>query len=210
MTKTSGLFCSFSLAMKPTLQYLVLCIHIKKNESYLFKTDIYMAIRTILTYPDSILRKKAKKVTVFDDELKSLAADMAETMYDAPGIGLAANQIGVLQQIIVVDITEPEGEREFTAFVNPVISEGEGSVADEEGCLSVIDYSSQVKRFRKIRVTAQDLDGNPLDFVAEDRFARIIQHVVDHLLGKLFIDRISALKRNLYKKKLKKILKSRS
>jgi len=131
-------------------------------------------------------------------------------MYDAPGIGLAANQIGVLQQIIVVDITEPEGEKEFTPFVNPVISEGEGSVVDEEGCLSVLEYATNVKRFKKILVTAQDLDGNQLEFEAEDRVARIIQHEVDHLLGKLFIDRISSLKRNLYKKKLKKILKSQT
>jgi peptide deformylase len=169
-----------------------------------------MAIKTILTYPNPVLRQKANKVTTFDDELRKLASDMAATMYDAPGIGLAANQIGVLQQIIVVDITEPEGEKEFTPFVNPVISEGEGSVVDEEGCLSVIEYATNVKRFKKILVTAQDLDGNQLEFEAEDRFARIIQHEVDHLLGKLFIDRISSLKRNLYKKKLKKILKSQT
>ena len=167
-----------------------------------------MAIREILTFPNPVLRKEAKKVTVFDEELKKLAADMGETMYDAPGIGLAANQIGVLMQVIVVDITEPEGKREFTTFVNPVISEGEGSVVDEEGCLSVVEYTSNVKRFKKIKVNAQDLDGNDLEFIAEDRFARIIQHEVDHLHGKLFIDRISSLKRNLYKKKLKKILKA--
>ncbi len=167
-----------------------------------------MAIKEIITFPNPILRQQAKKVTVFDDELKKLAADMGETMYDAPGIGLAANQIGILKQIIVVDTTEPDGEKEFTTFVNPVISEGEGSVVDEEGCLSVIEYTSNVKRFKKIRVTAQDLDGKALDFEAEDRFARIIQHEVDHLNGTLFIDRISSLKRNLYKKKLKKILKA--
>jgi peptide deformylase len=169
-----------------------------------------MAIRTILTYPDPILRRKAGKVTVFDDDLRKLVMDMAETMYDAPGIGLAANQIGVLQQVIVVDITEPEGKKEFTPFINPVISEGEGSVVDDEGCLSVVEFTSNVKRFRKILVTAQDLDGNQLEFEAEDRFARIIQHEVDHLHGKLFIDRISSLKRNLYKKKLKKILRARA
>ncbi|HHO48982.1 MAG TPA: peptide deformylase [Desulfobacteraceae bacterium] len=166
-----------------------------------------MAIRTILSFPDPVLRQKAAKVTSFDDELKQLAADMAETMYNAPGVGLAANQIGVLLQIVVVDISEMEG-RKFITLVNPVISEGEGSVVDEEGCLSVIDYTSPVKRFRKIRVSARDLDGNPLEFTAEDRFARIIQHEVDHLRGKLFIDRISSLKRTLYKKKLKKILQA--
>lgn len=167
-----------------------------------------MAIHEILTFPDPILREKAKKVTRFDGDLKKLAADMGETMYDAPGIGLAANQIGVLLQVVVVDITQPGDDREFITLVNPVISGGEGSVVDEEGCLSVIEYTSAVKRFRKIQVNAQDVDGKPMEFIAEDRFARIIQHEVDHLHGKLFIDRISSLKRSLYKKKLKKILQA--
>lgn len=165
-----------------------------------------MAIRTILTFPDPILRQKAKKVTRFDEDLKKLAADMGETMFDAPGIGLAANQIGVLLQIVVVDVSMPGDGKKFISLVNPVISEGEGSVIDEEGCLSVIDYTSTVKRFRKIKVTAQDLEGKPMEFSAEGRFARVIQHEVDHLLGKLFIDHISSLKRTLYKKRLKKML----
>lgn len=169
-----------------------------------------MALRKIITYPNPVLRKQAEKITRFDDELKKLAEDMGETMYDAPGVGLAANQVGELQQIIVVDVSESDDEKKFMTFINPVISDGEGSELDEEGCLSVIEYSSQVKRFKKIKVTAQDLDGNIMEFEAEDRFARIIQHEVDHLHGKLFIDHISALKRGLYKKKLKKILKSRS
>lgn len=167
-----------------------------------------MAVRPILTFPDPLLRQKAAEVTVFDARLKQLAADMAETMYNAPGIGLAANQIGVLLQLVVVDITGTDGRRKFITLANPVLSEGEGSVVDEEGCLSVIDYTSPVRRFRKIKVTARDLDGNPLEFTAEDRFARVIQHEVDHLLGKLFIDRISSLKRTLYKKKLKRILQT--
>ena len=167
-----------------------------------------MAIRTILTFPDPVLRQKAKKVTRFDDELKQLAADMGETMYDAPGIGLAANQIGVLLRIVVVDVSTPETGKRFISLVNPVISEGEGSVTDEEGCLSVIDYTSNVKRFKKIKVTAQDLEGKPMEFIAEDRFARIIQHEVDHLDGRLFIDHLSSLKRSLYKKRLKKILQA--
>jgi peptide deformylase len=169
-----------------------------------------MALRKILTYPDPVLREKAKKVTVFDEELKKLAEDMKDTMLDAPGIGLAANQIGVPLQMIVVNVSESEEERKIAVYVNPVICDGEGCVVDEEGCLSVIEYTSTVKRFQKIRITAQDLEGNPVEFEAEDRFARIIQHEVDHLLGKLFIDRLSPLKRNLYKKKLKKILNSRS
>lgn len=169
-----------------------------------------MSIRTIHTFPDPVLRQQAREVSTFDEELKKLAADMAETMYDAPGIGLAANQIGVLLQIIVVDLSTAPEEKKFTTFVNPVISEGEGSEVDEEGCLSVIEYTSNVKRFKKIKVTARDLEGKQLEFIAEDRFARVIQHEVDHLQGKLFIDRISALKRSLYKKKLKKILTSKA
>lgn len=167
-----------------------------------------MAIRTILTFPAPILRQKAKKITRFDDDLQQLAADMAETMYKAPGIGLAANQIGVLLQIVVVDVSMPGDGKKFITLINPLISEGESSVTDEEGCLSVIDYTSNVKRFRKIKVTAQDLEGKPLEFIAEERFARVIQHEVDHLHGKLFIDRISSLKRSLYKKRLKKILQA--
>ncbi len=166
-----------------------------------------MAIRRILTFPNPVLREKARKITTFDEELKTLAADMGETMYDAPGVGLAANQIGITRQIVVVDISENEDEKKYLPLVNPVISEGEGSVTGEEGCLSVLEYESKVKRFQKIRVQAQDLEGQHLDFEANDRFARIIQHEVDHLHGRLFIDHISRLKLSLYKKKLKKILK---
>jgi len=168
-----------------------------------------MAIREIVTYPHPVLRKKAKKITTFDNELKQLASDMGQTMYEAPGVGLAANQIGIARQIIVVDISKEENEKQFIVLINPVISEGEGSVSGEEGCLSVLDYESKVKRFQKIKVSALNLEGEELDFEAEDRFARIIQHEVDHLHGTLFIDRISSLKRALYKKKLKKLLKKK-
>ncbi|MCI5139120.1 MAG: peptide deformylase [Candidatus Electrothrix sp. AR1] len=167
-----------------------------------------MAIREIVTYPAPVLREKAVKIEVFDDALRELAEDMAETMYDAQGVGLAGNQIGVARQIVVVDISIEEDERAYIILINPVISEGEGTVPDQEGCLSVVEYSAKVERFRKIRVTAQDPEGKELDFIAEDRFARIVQHEVDHLHGTLFIDRISSLKRGLYKKKLKKILKN--
>lgn len=167
-----------------------------------------MAIREIVTYPAPVLREKAVKIEEFDDALRELARDMAETMYAAQGVGLAANQIGIARQIVVVDTSPREDERRYLFLINPVISEGEGNVPDQEGCLSVVEYSADVDRFKKIRVKAQDLEGKDMDFIAEDRFARIIQHEVDHLLGTLFIDRISSLKRSLYKKKLKKILKN--
>lgn len=161
-----------------------------------------------MTYPAPVLRKKAVKIETFDDALQNLANDMVETMYKAQGVGLAGNQIGVAQQIVVVDISTQENEQKNIVLINPVISEGEGKVPDQEGCLSVLEYCAKVNRFQKIRVTAQDPQGNELDFIAQDRFARIIQHEVDHLHGTLFIDRISTLKRSMYKKKLKKMLKN--
>lgn len=165
-----------------------------------------MAIRTIITYPHPVLRKKAAPVTVFDEALKQLIEDMAETMYDAPGVGLAANQINIALQIVVIDRGTGENDRHYLALINPRITSGEGSLLEEEGCLSVRDYMAKVKRFQKIHVTAQDVEGTPMDFVAENRFARIIQHEVDHLNGKLFVDHLSTIKRTLYEKHLKKLL----
>jgi len=165
-----------------------------------------MAIKKIITYPHPVLREKAQPITVFNEALQTLVKDLADTMWAAPGVGLAANQIGIALQVVVVDRSTEDDERHYITLVNPVISDGEGSIIDEEGCLSVIECTANVKRFRKIHVTAQDVEGHPLEFDAEDRYARIIQHEVDHLLGTLFIDRLSSLKRALYKKKLKKIL----
>ena len=165
-----------------------------------------MAIRRILTFPHPVLRQKAEPVIMVDDELKELVRDMEDTMFDAPGVGLAANQVGVPRQVVVIDQSTAEGERKILTLINPVISNGEGSVVGEEGCLSVIECYEKVKRFYSIQVNALDLDGTPMEFQAEDRFARIIQHEVDHLLGTLFIDRLSSLKRALYKKRLKRIL----
>ncbi len=167
-----------------------------------------MAIREIITYPAPVLREKAVKIETFDNALRELADDMIETMYHAQGVGLAGNQIGIARQIVVVDTSTEEEEPTNIVLINPVISEGEGQVPDQEGCLSVVEYSAKVDRFQRIRITAQNIEGKELDFIAEDHFARIIQHEVDHLFGKLFIDRISSLKRGLYKKKLKKILKN--
>ena len=168
-----------------------------------------MAIRKILKYPDPDLRKKAAPVEDFGEELEKLVKDMAETMYDAPGAGLAATQIGVHQQVVVMDVG-PKEDKELTVLINPQILEAEGEIVDEEGCLSVIEFSAKVKRARKIAVQAKDMQGNPLEFEAEEWFARVIQHEVDHLQGVLYIDRISALKRSLYKKKLKKILREQA
>lgn len=165
-------------------------------------------IKKIITYPDPILVKQATLVTKFDDDLRALISDMIETMFDAPGAGLAANQIGVSKRVVVINTSEKEKDedRQAIALINPEIILGEGSQIDVEGCLSVIDYSAKVDRFQKITVRAQDASGASSEFEAEDFFARVIQHECDHLVGKLFIDRISSLKRGLYKKRLKKIL----
>lgn len=165
-----------------------------------------MAIRKIIEYPEPLLRLKAKKVDVFDDELKILTEDMAETMWDAPGIGLAAPQVAQSLRVIVVDTTEPGEEKKHLALVNPEIVEHEGSQLDEEGCLSVPELTAQVQRYKKVTVAYQAEDGTSNQLVAEDRFAVVLQHEIDHLNGVLFIDHLSPLKRNLYKKKRKKML----
>ena len=166
-----------------------------------------MAIKKILTFPNPVLRQEVETVTSFDDSLKKLATDLAETMYDAPGAGLAANQIGVCLRVVVVDISENKEEKKHLVLVNPEIIDKEGCQIDEEGCLSVIDLTAKVERYRKLLVRAQDLDGKSWEFPAEDFFARVIQHELDHINGILFIDHLSSLKRTLYKKRLKKILR---
>lgn len=161
----------------------------------------------IYQYPEPVLRQKTLKISSFDDDLTKLIEDMAETMYDAPGIGLAAPQIGQSVKLIVVDTTEdPEGEKQYMALVNPEIVSHEGTQLDEEGCLSVPELTANVKRYKQITVTYQDSAGSPHELTTEDRFAVVLQHEIDHLNGILFIDHLSPLKRNLYKKKVKKWL----
>jgi len=169
-----------------------------------------MSILKIYQYPEPVLRQETEKVTAFDDDLVELVEDMGETMYDAPGIGLAAPQVGKSLKLIVVDTTkDPEGEKEFMALVNPEIVEHEGAQVDEEGCLSVPELTANVDRYRKITVNYQDLEGKPQTLTTQDRFAVVLQHEIDHLNGILFIDHLSSLKRNLYKKKVKKWLKQK-
>lgn len=166
-----------------------------------------MSIQKIYQYPDSVLREQTEKITTFDKDLARLVEDMAETMYDAPGIGLAAPQIGKSIKLIVVDTSEDkEGEKQYLVLVNPEIVAHEGSQLDEEGCLSVPELTANVKRYLKITVAYQDLQGQPHELSTENRFAVVLQHEIDHLNGILFIDHLSPLKRNLYKKKVKKWL----
>lgn len=166
-----------------------------------------MSLLKIYQYPEKVLRKETEVIDNFDEELKQLAQDMAETMYDAPGIGLAAPQIGESIKMIVVDTSkDPEEQKVFLTMINPEIVAHEGSQLDEEGCLSVPELTAKVKRYKNIKVSYQDLEGNSLEIDAQDRFAVVLQHEIDHLNGILFIDHLSSLKRNLYKKKVKKQL----
>ena len=165
-------------------------------------------ILKIYTYPDPVLREKAFPVENIDGETQKLIDGMAETMYKAPGIGLAAVQVGEPARIIVYDVTPREDGENLSVIINPEITACEGSTSCEEACLSVIDYSAEVKRSEKVCVKGLDRDGNPIEIEAEGLHSVCLQHEIDHLNGILFIDHISSIKRSLYKKKLKKMLKS--
>ena len=165
-----------------------------------------MTLLPILKFPDPVLRKKAKKISTFDGSLQNLITDMLETMYDAPGVGLAAPQVGESIQLIVVNASRDEDVEDSMVLINPEITAKEGSQVDEEGCLSVLDLTASVKRYQKITVCYQDIAGECHELTTEGRFAVILQHEIDHLNGILFIDHLSTLKRALYKKKIKKML----
>mgnify|MGYP001813603327 CR=1 FL=1 len=165
-----------------------------------------MALRKIIEYPEPLLRVKAKKVDTFDEQLKILVEDMAETMWEAPGVGLAAPQVAQSVRVIVVDVTKPGEEKHYMALINPEIVEHEGTQLDEEGCLSVPELTAQVQRYKKVTVDYQSEDGTAKQLIAEDRIAVVLQHEIDHIDGILFIDHLSPLKRSLYNKKLKKML----
>lgn len=164
----------------------------------------------IITYPHPVLKASAESIENIDGSLQSLIDNMIETMYSAPGIGLAANQVGALYRVIVFDRCPREQERDPAVLLNPEIVLEEGSVVHEEACLSVIDYSADVKRHAQVKITGFDRHGNPLSFDADDLLAVCLQHEIDHLNGVLFIDHLSSLKRTLYKKRLKKHLEADS
>lgn len=165
--------------------------------------------RKVRTYPDPVLARKAVPVMEITDEIRTLAADMIETMYADKGIGLAAPQVGESVRLITIDLSGPEKREDPRVFVNPVLTNLEGEVDSEEGCLSVIGYRTTVTRAERLHLSATDLDGNPVEMDADDLMAICLQHEVDHLDGVLFIDKISKLKRTLYERKLKKWLKEK-
>jgi peptide deformylase len=161
-----------------------------------------MAILDILEFPDPRLRTKAQSVNEVDDSVRTLIDDLFETMYAAPGIGLAASQVNVHRRIIVVDVSENRDEPH--AFVNPELTVFGETVAAEEGCLSVPGFYEPVTRHEGVRVRALDRDGNPFEAEFEGLLAICVQHECDHLEGKLFVDYLSGLKRTRIKKKLEK------
>jgi peptide deformylase len=168
-----------------------------------------MTILEIKTFPDKFLTRPTKPVNNIDGSLQDLIDRMAQTMYEAPGIGLAAIQVGIDKSLVVYDISPREEGHSFGVLVNPVITAVEGSIVSEnEGCLSVPDFTSDVKRHRAIEVEGIDRHGNPVKFQAEGLMAIMLQHEIDHLEGKLFIDRISKLKRELYIRRIRKNLKN--
>ena len=164
-----------------------------------------MALLHILEYPDTRLRTVALPVAEVNDEIRQLVGDMFETMYMAPGIGLAASQVDFHQRVLVIDISEDKSEP--LCFINPEIIEATGTVSRDEGCLSVPDVYESVERAERIRVKALDRNGKEFELEADELLAVCIQHEIDHLDGKLFVDYISPLKRQRLKKKLSKAKK---
>jgi peptide deformylase len=160
-----------------------------------------MAVLEIKKYPDRILREKTEPVNEFDSELQKLIDDMIETMYAAPGIGLAANQVGVSRQVAVIDVRIKDEKSILIILINPEIVHREGECSSEEGCLSVPDYTTIVKRAEKVKVKALDRYGKPIEIEGEGLLARALQHEVDHLNGLLLIDRIGRIKKEFFKKR---------
>ncbi len=161
-----------------------------------------MAKLEILTYPDKRLRQIAKPVTEFNDRLHTLSEDMAETMYDAPGIGLAAVQVNVALRLIVMDLSEEKNR--LQVLVNPEIIKQEGCVITQEGCLSVPEVYADVERAEKITLRAQDINGELFEIEADELLAVCVQHEIDHLNGKVFVDYLSRIKQERIRKKLLK------
>ncbi len=168
-----------------------------------------MALREVLKFPDKRLREISTPIDEITDEIRELAHDMLEVMYDEPGVGLAAPQVGEAVRLMVVDTewTREDAERNPLVLVNPEITEREGTITWTEGCLSVPDFEADVMRAERVVLRASDLEGQPLEIDATGLRAVCFQHELDHLDGVLFIDRISRLKRNLYVQRRKKQLR---
>jgi len=162
-------------------------------------------IRRILTYPDPVLKQAAREVPNIDGALVRTIDDMVETMYAAPGVGLAAPQIGLSERVIVLDVDHDDRGTHLLKLVNPVIAERDGEILWEEGCLSVRDFTAEVRRAARVLVKGWTPEGKEIEIEADDLLGVALQHEIDHLDGTLFLDRLSRLKRDLYKRRLKKL-----
>ncbi len=163
-----------------------------------------MAVLEIKKFPADVLKQKALPVEQIDKDIQKLIDNMIDTMYDAPGIGLAAPQVGVSKRVIVIDINSLEEDSEPVVLINPEITDTDGLIESEEGCLSVPECVAKVKRAEKVVVKGLDRDGKDVRIEADGLFARALQHEIDHLNGVIILDRISQLKRELYRKKISK------
>ena len=166
-----------------------------------------MSLMRIVKMGDPVLRKKTHPVTTFDDELRKTFADMLHTMYAAPGVGLAANQVGLTGQFAVIDV-QPDGEHKPMVIVNPVIESQSGSISEEEGCLSIPGFSARVKRYARVRVRAINEHGLPIVIEGHGLLARCLQHEIDHLNGKFYIDHLPILQRMKIKREVAHLKKS--
>ena len=163
-----------------------------------------MAVLEILHYPNPVLKEKSQAIHKIDASIRQLVQDLAETMYSAPGVGLAANQVGCPIRLAVIDVTPHDQPKKLLVLINPEIVEAEGECTWDEGCLSVPDCNEEVKRHQKVVVRFQTLQGETAEISGEDLLGVALQHEIDHLDGILFIDRLSPLKRRLIKRKLLK------
>jgi peptide deformylase len=164
-----------------------------------------MAVLPIRLYPDPVLRVRCPEVADFDAELRRLAADMVETMHAAPGIGLAAPQVGVELRLAVVDLSVGEDPEQLLILVNPEVSDPQGSATEEEGCLSIPGLTEKVERPQQARITARSLGGEPFEVEVEGWLARAVCHEIDHLDGVLFVDRLKGLRRERARRALRKM-----
>lgn len=165
-------------------------------------------IHPVIKYPDPVLATPGRPVTVFDDKLKKLVEEMFESMYAAQGIGLAAPQINISKRLTVIDVSFQKNPEEKLVLINPEIVEREGKQIEEEGCLSLPDIREKVTRAARVKVRAQDVNGEWFEVEGEELLARALQHEIDHLDGILFIDHLSRLKRDLVVRKIKKLQKN--
>jgi peptide deformylase len=165
-------------------------------------------IYPIVKFGNPVLEKTAAPVTEFDEELKTLVADMFESMYEAKGVGLAAPQIGISKRLAVIDVSFKENPREKLVLANPEIIHTEGKQNQSEGCLSIPDFRENVTRANKVTIRAQDVNGKWYEKTGEELLARAFLHETDHLNGKLYISHLSALKRDLIKRKIRKLVKA--